>query len=181
MKGYFNDFRDAIGYRESSNKYDAVNSYNYVGRFQFGRERLWDLGISLNGWKPSGWKWNTRVKVTTEQFLADHKLQDTLFSLHVDMLMDIIKRRYANYLNRKIGGIMITESGLVAGMHLKGEGGVKQFLKSGKSNADGYGTQIIEYIDKFSGYCLRYASEEEVQEQSKWIADLEIKPLDVIV
>ncbi|MFH2029647.1 MAG: hypothetical protein ABIJ40_03345, partial [Bacteroidota bacterium] len=117
MKGYFNDFRDAIGYRESSNKYDAVNSYNYVGRFQFGRERLWDLGISLNGWKPSGWKWNARVKVTTEQFLADHKLQDTLFSLHVDMLMDIIKRRYANYLNRKIGGIMITESGLVAGMH----------------------------------------------------------------
>jgi len=181
MKGYFNDFRDAIGYRESSNKYDTVNSYNYVGRFQFGRERLWDLGISLNGWKPSGWKWNTRVKVTTEKFLADHKLQDTLFSLHVDMLMDIIKRRYANYLNRKIGGIMITESGLVAGMHLKGEGGVKRFLESGKSNVDGYGTEITEYIEKFGSYRLRYASEEEIKEQTKWIADLEIKPLDVVV
>jgi len=181
MKGYFNDFRDAIGYRESGNKYDAVNSYGYVGRFQFGKDRLWDLGISLNGRKPSGWKWNTRVKVTTKQFLADEKLQDTLFSLHVDMLMDIVKRRFIDYLNRKIGGIMITESGLVAGMHLKGEGGVKQFLESGKSNADGYGTEITEYIDKFSSYCLRYASKEEVQEQFTWIKNLEIKPLDKIV
>jgi len=181
MKGYFNDFKDALGFRESGNRYNVVNSYGYVGRFQFGKERLWDLGLSLNGWKPSGWKWNNRDKITVEQFLADKKLQDTLFSLHVDLLMEIIKRRFIDYLNRKIGGVMITESGLVAGMHLKGEGGVKRFLESGKSNIDGYGTQITEYIDKFSGYCLRYASKEEVQEQSKWIADLEIKPLDVIV
>ena len=181
MKGYFEDFREAIGFRESGNRYGVVNTYGYVGRFQFGKERLWDLGISLNGWKPSGWKWNNRDKITVEQFLVDKKLQDTLFSLHVDLLMGIIKRRFIDYLNRKIGGVMITESGLVAGMHLKGEGGVKRFLESGKSNIDGYGTEITEYIEKFGSYKLRYASKEEIKEQTKWIADLEIKPLDVIV
>ena len=186
MKGYFNDFRDALGFRESGNRYNVVNTYGYVGRYQFGKERLWDLGISLNGWKPSGWKsngwkWYNRDKITVEKFLADKKLQDTLFSLHVDLLMDIVKKRFIDYLNRKIGGVMITESGLVAGMHLKGEGGVKRFLESGKSNVDGYGTEITEYINKFSGYCLRYASKAELQEQFIWIRSLEIKPLDVIV
>ncbi len=63
------------------------------------------------------------------------------------------KRKYSKYLGRTINGIEITISGLVAGAHLKGIGGVKKFLK-GKDNADAYGTMISEYIEKFGGYDL---------------------------
>ena len=186
MKGYFNDFRDAIGFRESDNRYDAVNTIGFIGRYQFGKPRLWDLGISLNRWKPSRLLPNFHKVVSLKDFLANHELQDTLFSLHVDLHMTFIRKRYQQYLNRVAHGILITESGLVAGLHLKGGGsiskpGVTQFLQSGKSNVDGYGTEITEYINKFGDYCLRYASREEIQEQFTWVKNLEIKPLDVIV
>jgi len=63
------------------------------------------------------------------------------------------KRKYSKYLGKTINGIEITISGLVAGAHLKGLGGVRKFLK-GKDNADAYGTKISEYIEKFGGYDL---------------------------
>lgn len=63
------------------------------------------------------------------------------------------RRKYSKYLGRTINGIEITISGLVAGAHLKGIGGVRKFLK-GKDNADAYGTKISEYIKKFGGYDL---------------------------
>ena len=31
------DFLDAIGFKESGNRYDIVNRYGYMGRYQFGK------------------------------------------------------------------------------------------------------------------------------------------------
>jgi hypothetical protein len=33
-------FLDAIGMRESSNRYDVVNKWGYMGKYQFGKELL---------------------------------------------------------------------------------------------------------------------------------------------
>ena len=39
------DFRNAIGFKESSNRYGVVNSLGYLGRYQFGTARLSDFGL----------------------------------------------------------------------------------------------------------------------------------------
>ena len=63
------------------------------------------------------------------------------------------------YIGKTINGIEITDSGIIAGAHLKGFGndknpGVKHFLKSdGKTDpTDGLGTPVSEYVEKFGGY-----------------------------
>jgi len=49
---------------------------------------------------------------------------------------------------------LVTESGILAAAHLAGPGNVKKYLRSyGINNfADGYGTTIRYYMNKFSGY-----------------------------
>jgi hypothetical protein len=53
-----------------------------------------------------------------------------------------------------IGGIKLTNSGLLAGAHLRGHGGVKRFVESGGSvdDKDEIGTPCSEYIKQFAGY-----------------------------
>ena len=41
------EFLDAIGHRESGNRYDIVNSYGYLGRYQFGKATLKGLGFKV--------------------------------------------------------------------------------------------------------------------------------------
>src|SRR5210317_982777 len=38
-------FLDAIGFRESSNNYKAVNQFGYLGKYQFGRKTLNAIGF----------------------------------------------------------------------------------------------------------------------------------------
>jgi len=149
----YNAFIIALGKRESNNNYGIVNSWGYLGRWQFGKPRLWDLGYSVDGWHPRFRK--KRVVITKEYFLENKDFQDYIMRLHVTQLRNIFlnKKRYSKYLDKIINGVLITVSGLVAGAHLKGLGGVRKFLK-GKDNADALGTKISEYISKFAGYDL---------------------------
>ena len=52
--------------------------------------------------------------------------------------------------------IVITESGILAAAHLAGAGNVKKYLRSwGDLNfSDAYGTDIEDYLTKFSGFDL---------------------------
>jgi hypothetical protein len=58
------------------------------------------------------------------------------------------------YAGQKIKGIEITPSGMIAGAHLGGIGGLKNFLTSGGDNnpADANGTKIGDYVKMFAGY-----------------------------
>lgn len=148
MKG-FEEFKNDLGQRESSNNYRCVNSLGFLGRYQFGKPRLWDLGLSIDGWRPKNFIEipNYIRQLTRDQFLNDSVLQDKIFRDHVKNLSIRITVRYAAESAR------FTLSGLVAGAHLKGLGGVKSFIE-GKDNEDAYGTKISEYIEKFKGYDL---------------------------
>ena len=42
---FFIGFKEAIGYRESENKYKKINSLGYMGKYQFGIETLKSVGI----------------------------------------------------------------------------------------------------------------------------------------
>lgn len=46
----------------------------------------------------------------------------------------------------------ITTSGIIAGAHLVGEGGLKKYLKDKSIKQDGLGTSVLEYMAKFGGY-----------------------------
>jgi hypothetical protein len=52
-------FLDAIGHRESGNRYNIVNKYGYMGKYQFGKATLKGLGI----------------KVSNEEFINSPELQ----------------------------------------------------------------------------------------------------------
>ncbi|CAL94659.1 DUF3262 family protein [Azoarcus olearius] len=61
-----------------------------------------------------------------------------------------------SYIGTTIGGIEITQSGLVAAAHLLGAGTVGKWLaSSGATNpTDGNGTTLTAYLSEFAGYAL---------------------------
>jgi len=129
-------FLDEIGMRESSNRYDVVNKWGYMGKYQFGRKTLKNLGYD----------------VTRKEFLNSPILQEKAM---LDLLNHNKKilQKYINYWDgKKINGTIITESGILAAAHLAGPGNVKRFLKEGKEFKDGNGTKLTRYLTQFSGY-----------------------------
>ena len=137
IKGY-NDFLDAIGHQESGNRYDIVNRYGYMGRYQFGSATLKTL----------------KIKVTREAFLNSPDLQEYAMK----QLLLYNKKKLQKYIDEFDGqivhGILVTESGLLAAAHLGGQGSVKKWFKTGKVRQDGNGVKITSYMVKFSGYDL---------------------------
>lgn len=133
----FIGFKEAIGFRESENKYKKVNSLGYLGKYQFGNETLRSIGIH-----------------DTEKFLRSPKLQEKAFvallSKNKSILKDVIKK----YDGKVVNGILITESGILAAAHLGGAGSVKRYFKNNgkKYIKDAYGTSIRSYLKAFGGY-----------------------------
>lgn len=150
-KGLY-DFLVDLGQRESSSNYEIKNNLGFMGRWQFGKPRLYDLGLSLDGWHPKDQP--QKRNISWIEFKKDTLLQDMVMLKHVrDLKYRILKNPREYKIGEVVNGIEITLSGLVAGSHLKGIGGVQQFLK-GQDNEDAYGTKISEYIDKFGDYNL---------------------------
>jgi len=148
----YNNFLYDLGERESGNNYACENAYGFLGRWQFGKPRLYDAGYSIGNYSPPGMK---KKRLISKKYFLDNTLgiQDKIMQWHVHNLADTCLRKYTEHFNKKINGIVITLSGLVAGAHLKGIGGVNKFLK-GQDNSDALGTKISEYISKFGGYNL---------------------------
>lgn len=152
IKGDLYDFLVDLGQRESSSNYEVKNDWGFVGRWQFGKPRLYDLGISLDGWHPKDQPQKKNIPWTI--FKKDTLMQDMVMLKHVrDLKREFLKRPRDYKMGETINGVEIDLSGLVAGAHLKGIGGVRQFL-DGRDNEDALGTKISEYISKFSGYNL---------------------------
>jgi hypothetical protein len=82
------------------------------------------------------------------------ELQEKAFETLLSLNKYELQKELQNYEGKKINGIEITESGLLAASHLGGVGSVKKFLKSNgkRVKSDGYGTSIQNYISKFGGY-----------------------------
>jgi len=133
-------FKEDLAMSESSNKYDVVNDKGYMGKYQFGDARLEDFKNA-----------NKDYKFTKKEFLNDPSLQEDVFSWHVEDINSYIDSRGLDkYIGTEINGVTITRDGLIAGAHLGGKTGLKNFLSTGKDKEDSYGTSISEYITKFS-------------------------------
>jgi len=133
------NFLYAIGHRESTNRYDVVNPWGYMGRYQFGRRTLKGLGF----------------KVTKKEFLSNPQLQEEAMMALLLHNKEKLQKYIDVFDGKTINGMLITESGILAAAHLGGQGSVKRYFKNGKVFKDGNGTKITSYMEKFSGYDIK--------------------------
>ena len=131
-------FLNDLGHQESGNRYNIVNRFGYMGRYQFGKSTLRTL----------------KIKVSKEAFLSSPDLQEYA----MQQLLCYNKKKLQKYIDEFDGqivhGILVTESGLLAAAHLGGAGSVKKWFRTGKVREDGNGVKITSYMKRFSGYEL---------------------------
>lgn len=134
-----------IGHRESRNRYEIVNRFGYMGKYQFGISTLRGLGYDIS----------------KHEFLNNPEIQEKA-------MIDLLKHnKYTlrHYINRYDGtifnGYYVTESGILAAAHLAGAGNVRNYFNKGKDFEDGLGTRLTTYLHTFSGYELNLDKEHE--------------------
>jgi hypothetical protein len=152
----YGSFRNALGSRESSDRYAIVNAQGYLGRYQFGTARLTDLGLckrkeGTTGESNSDFEW--AAPFTADAFLKSPALQDACFDVHAWHLKNWIESNYQPFIGKEVNGVLFTLSGGVACCHLVGPRGLKLFFK-GIIKADRNGIKSTDYIKQFSGYTL---------------------------
>ncbi len=154
----YRDFLDALGERESGGDYGVVNSFGYLGKYQFGELALIDVGYytadgtAANDFRKEYWTGKNAIDSKAD-FLADGAAQEQAIRAYMKLQWLYLgdTQRFAG---QTIGGLKVTESGLLAGAHLLGAGTVTAFLETGAvaPPADAYGTAITEYMTLFAGY-----------------------------
>lgn len=132
------EFLDALGFQESGNRYWVVNRYGYMGRYQFGRATLQGLGYN----------------VTRREFLDSPELQEEAMVKLLEHNKFVLRNYIKHYDGKKVHGVKVTESGLLAAAHLVGPAKVKEFLRTGTIAKDGNGTSLTSYMKRFGGYEL---------------------------
>ena len=134
---FFIAFKEAVGFKESQGKYNKINTLGYMGKYQFGKETLRTIGIN-----------------DSLSFISNPKLQEKAFIALIKRNKWELKDEIEQYSGKVIGGVKITESGIIAAAHLGGAGSVKKFLKSNgaKKSSDAYGTSVKSYMKQFAGY-----------------------------
>lgn len=142
-------FKEAMGFKESRGNYFAVNSFGYLGKYQFGASALRAVGV-----------YNTR------SFLRKPEIQEKAFIAYLERNKWVLREEIEAFSGKTLRGIQITESGILAAAHLAGPQNVKRYLRSlGNHNAsDANGASIRYYMKKFSGYDLsRIAPDKEAK------------------
>ncbi|HMC00733.1 MAG TPA: hypothetical protein VKN14_06830 [Flavobacteriaceae bacterium] len=138
----FIGFKEALAFKESGGNYFTVNTFGYLGKYQFGKGTLKMIGIN-----------------NPNLFLNNPELQEKAFVANLERNKWILRRDIKQFVGKRINGVLITESGILAAAHLAGPGSVKKYLRSygAVGFTDGYGTTIQYYIKKFSGYDTSFA------------------------
>ena len=133
-----NAFLHALGNFESGNRYDKVNRFGYMGRYQFGKATL--KAVDIN--------------VSRKIFINSPDLQEEAMQrLMLDNYKNL-RRFIRKYEGKYRHGVLVTKSGVLAAAHLGGSGNVRRWFRNGKNFADGNGTKITTYMKIFKGYEL---------------------------
>lgn len=133
----FNGFKEALAFRESGGRYDAVSSFGYLGKYQFGASTLKRFNIH-----------------DKQYFLENPELQEDTFMALCSLNKWILRKEIEKKVGKKINGIEITESGILAAAHLAGSGNIKQYLRTNGQYrfTDAFGSSMQHYLKKFGGY-----------------------------
>ena len=180
-KGSHRAFLRSVGFTESSNRYDTINRYGYLGRYQFSKATLKGLGIQTE--PQSFLKDRDLQEYAMHKYLKYNKIilkdiinqyNDTLLYMNhrqvPDTNMEVTHNMYSDTLLISdttyhitlidvYDTIYVSESGILAAAHLSGAGNVKKFFKHLEADSlhnpkDKLGTSLLDYLSKFSGYDL---------------------------
>ncbi len=133
----FAGFKQALAFKESQGKYNKVNPFGYMGKYQFGMGTLRTIGIS-----------------DSLTFMNSPRIQEQAFKALLSLNKWELRHEIHQFEGKVVNGVTVTESGLLAAAHLGGVGSVRKFLKSNgnRSFTDGFGTSLKSYIKNFGGY-----------------------------
>ena len=125
MAGTYDQFFDALGQRESSDNYQAVNTLGFLGRYQMGELALEDVGYytadgtANNDWQPAHFTGKDGVNSKAD-FLNSPAAQDHAIELYMEKQWSYMADLW-KYEGQTINGIKITVSGMLGGAHLVGQ------------------------------------------------------------
>jgi len=137
MDNSFTGFKEALAFKESQGKYSKINSLGYLGKYQFGKTTL------------------NRIRIyNTEEFIRSPELQEEAFIALCSLNKWILQRDIKQSAGKRINGVEVTESGILAAAHLAGAGNVKIYLRTNGNRifVDAYGSSVQHYMKKFAGY-----------------------------
>jgi hypothetical protein len=140
--GTLDDFMMDVGELEGKGNYQIVNTRGYLGLYQFHESTLRTIGI----------------KTSKSKFLHNPELQDSAMVVLLHHNSTILHRVIHRWAGHWYKGVYLTKSGLLAGAHLVGPGGVLSWLYPTKYHyrtSDGNGVHVSYYVKKFAGYDLR--------------------------
>ena len=134
---FFIGYKEAIAFKESQGKYKKINEIGYMGKYQFGAETLKTIGI-----------------FDSLSFLNSPKMQEKAFVALLAKNKWELKNEIEDYEGEIVGGVRVTESGILAAAHLGGVGSVKRFLKTNGNRKcrDQNGASVESYMKDFGGY-----------------------------
>ena len=138
----FVGFKNFLGFFESGSDYDKINRFGYIGKYQFGKGTLKMYGVT-----------------NLVNYKNNPELQERIFLMNVMRNKWILRREISWYSNRYLGGVYVSESGIIAAAHLSGPGNVKKYLRShcdaNLNKKDANGTSISDYMRIFKDYDIR--------------------------
>ena len=144
FQGGFDKFKKKFRLKESTNNPDTINSTGMLGFYGFGSRARKECGyehITIDGFKRNPKIWS--VEDQDKAFIKYLKINKKRISSIIKM-----------YNNKVIGGVLITESGLLAACHLVGAGNVKKYFETNGEFifSDDNKTSTKDYLTEFGGY-----------------------------
>lgn len=139
-------FKEALAFKESRGDYGVVNQFGYMGKYQFGKGTLALIGVK---------------NVSRNKFLNNPELQEKAFYANLSRNKWVLRRDIKWFVGKRMNGVEVTESGVLAAAHLAGPGSVKKYLRTGgvEGFADAFGTTIRYYMKRFGGYDMSFVVE----------------------
>jgi hypothetical protein len=153
-----NAFLFTLRMMESGGDYQAVNTLNFLGAYQFGEAALVDLGFVRLDSDPydnnfsGGWIGKHGID-SSDEFLASKLVQDKAAVAWVKLMWHYIEAKDLDrYAYTEVGGVQLTPSGMLAASHLMGTYSLQAFIDSdGKIDTrDPYGMPVSSYMRKMA-------------------------------
>lgn len=137
----FERFLAHLAFKESSGRPYIDNGIGYMGKYQFGRASLKDIGIDLS------------VRVfRANPMIFSEEMQDLAIRKWLELNKSRLQEEIDRYAGSIVNGIHITEAGILAASHLGGVWGVKRYFRNGKNPSDVNGTSLEKYLKEFSKF-----------------------------
>jgi Ca2+-binding RTX toxin-like protein len=180
-KGDFQAMLDELGAFESGKpkgdpqQYQSENQFGFMGKYQFGEPLLIDLGYyqadttpSTNDWQDAAWTGKDGI-TSKDSFKNSPQVQETVIraafvhnAIRIEAELQKAGKSALDYLGQVKTfsdgkTIEISISGLLAGAHLSGPGGVAALLLNDVVSVDANGTPITQYVDTYGGYAVTLA------------------------